>query len=491
MKNRLNIIKIFYALALIVLLFTAYHKPVKADIAPPEQPSGGNPVPDQASTKVRMMAETVLIEVISTTPSGSLGKAKVTANFTMLNLGETDEALKVRFPLVGPYGSSYGSKEIEDFKVSANGVALQFRRIESDFDGLYAGPWAEFSIAFPTGKEVPIQVTYLVEGEGEYPFIAFKYILHTGSGWNGTIGAADLIVRLPYEATPQNVILDTEIGWSTTTPGGVFSGREIRWRFEDFEPEFAQDFTISLVMPLVWRTVLREQDNLAANPQDGEAWGRLGKLYKETFFLRRGFREDTGGLELYRLSREAYERAVALLPEDALWQAGYADLLWNHWYWSERFKELPDYAELTQALQLIQRSLELSPRNEKALAVLDDIRYSYPEAVQEQGGEYILLHLTATPTMVPSPSLTPSLTATTPPTETPAPTLKPTYTLEPFSPSFTPKMPTPNLTSATPISKPKGILPVCGIGILAPLANLFRLRKPANKGSSVLGKLEK
>jgi hypothetical protein len=50
--------------------------------------------------------------------------------------------------------------------------------------------------------------------------------------------------------------------------------------------------------------------------------------------MRKGLREDDGGLELYELSVEAYETAVALLPEDALWHAGFADLLATHAYWT-------------------------------------------------------------------------------------------------------------------------------------------------------------
>ena len=488
MKHRSGKEKFFWILIILGLLMIAVFSPAMADIAPPEQPSGGNPAPENETTQVRMEAETVLIEVISATPSGSLGKARVTASFTMQNLGEEDETLMVRFPLTSTYGSYYGSKEIEDFKVSANGVPLQVRRIELDYDGSYAGRWAEFTITFPAGKEVKIQVTYLVEGEGEYPFIALKYILQTGAGWNGTIGTADLTVRLPYEANPQNVIFDTEIGWSTTTPGGILDGREIRWHLEDFEPDFSQNFSISLVMPSVWRAVLREQDNLANHPGDGESWGRLGKLYKESFFLRRGFREDAGGAELYRLSREAYQKAVTLLPEDALWLAGYADLLWNHWYYSEWFKDFPDYTEMTDVLQLLQRSRQIDPQNEKATSLLDDIRYAVPEAMQEENGEYILLLLTATPTAAPSPTVTPVPSATTAATVTPAPTdtpasaLPPTYTLPPKSPTFTPIVPTQVVSPTTmPVSKPKGPLTVCGVVLPVPLALFYWLRKEAHK----------
>jgi tetratricopeptide (TPR) repeat protein len=493
MKHRSWMNNFFWILIILVLLMVCFSQPTKADIAPPEQPAGGNPAPDLETTQVRMVAETVLIEVISATPSGSLGKARVTASFTMQNLGTQDENLQVRFPLTSLYGSSAGSREIEDFKANVNGVPLQVRRIESDYDGLYDGPWAEFPIAFPAGKEVEIEVTYLVEGDGEYPFIALKYIFHTGAGWKGTIGTANLTVRLPYEANPQNVIFDTEIGWSTTTPGGILDGREIRWHLEDFEPDFSQNFSISLVMPIVWRAVLREQDTLAKNPKDGEAWGRLGKLYKECFLLRRGFREDAGGEELYRLSRAAYQQALILLPEDALWMAGYADLLWNHWYYSERFKASPDYAELTDALQLLQRSRQIDPQNEKATSLLDDIRYAVPEAVQEVNGEYVLLILTVTPTAAPSftltqvPTTTLVATATPEPTATLVPTLAQTYTLQPKLATLTPILPTQVISPTTmPTSKPKGPLTVCGVVLPVPLACFYWLRKVAHKkGSSV------
>ena len=457
-------------LNLILLVFWLYlPTPVLADIAPPEQPPGGNPAPGMDATQVRMAAETVLIEVISATPAGSLGKAKVTAKFTMLNLGAENESLAVRFPLTSNYGSYYGYKELENFKASVDGVPLQIRKIESNYNERYTGPWAEFNVSFPSGKEVIIEVTYLVDGEGEYPFIALQYIFETGAGWNGTIGSADLIVRLPYEINRMNVIFDTEMGWSTTTAGGIVEGKDIRWHFDDFEPEASNNFSISLVMPSVWRALLREQDNLAQNPQDGEAWGRLGKLYKECFFLRRGFRGDGGGHELYQVSQEAYQKAVTLLPNDALWQAGFADLFWIHWYYSESFSDRPDYTEMIRALQLLQRSLEIDPANEKAITLLDDIRYSVPEAVKEENGQYILLLLTATPTAAPTLTNTPlPPTDTLAPTNTHEPTLQATLTPKPVKPTATKIEPIPTITTTPTKSASKPGLPVCGAAILVP-----------------------
>jgi tetratricopeptide (TPR) repeat protein len=494
MDRRIFLIKSTGCLLIICSLLIGNFRVGLADIAPPEQPPGGNPAPGVETTQVRMVDESVVIDVIPTTPEGTLGQAKVTAKFTMQNMGKESETLTVRFPLTSAYGTYYGTKEIANFKVKVNEESVPTHKIDSDYSGDYAGPWAEFTVTFPPGEEVEIEVSYYVDGMGEYPYIALKYILETGAGWNGTIGSADVIVRFPYEVNPQNVIFDTEIGWSTTTPGGTVDGKEIRWHFEDFEPDVASNFSISLVMPSVWRAVLREKENVIKNPQDGEAWGRLGKLYKEIYFLRRGYREDAGGQELYQLSQEAYQKAVALLPEDALWKAGFADLLWVHWYYSQWFMENPDYTEVIQALKLLQESLQLSPKNEKAISLLDNIRYAVPEAVKEENGQYILLLLTATPTIAPSQTSTIEPSATPKPTDTQAPTLRPTYTLQPAEPTSTEKPPvvTQALTESTTPTKPaattKPVLPVCGVVVLVPLIYLRRLRKLKQEDGSLVDK---
>jgi hypothetical protein len=469
---------------LIISLFLAGNFQVSlADIAPPEQPPGGNPDPGVETTQVRMINETVLFEVIPTTPQGSLGQAKVTATFTMQNLGTETERLAVRFPLTSSYGNYYGNKEITNFKAKINGDSVPTQVITSDYFGSYEGPWAEFTVLFPPGKDVKIEVSYYVEGMGEYPYIAFKYILETGSGWNGTIGSADIVVRFPYEANPENVIFDTEIGWSTTTSGGEIGGKEIRWHVEDFEPDISSNFSISLVMPSVWRAILREKDNLNKNSQDGEACGRLAKLYKDIYFLRKGFREDAGGQELYLMSQDAYQKATTILPRDALWKAGYADLLWVHWYYGQRFKENPDYSEVISALQLLRESINIDPKNEKAISLLDNIRYAVPEAVKEENGLYILLLLTSTPMVVstqtgtPEPSISPQSPATQTLTQIP------TDILRPASPTSTERLPPATqstmltITPTKPETARKPILPVCGVIVLIPLTYLFNKSK--------------
>ncbi|MEW6288036.1 MAG: hypothetical protein AB1509_17635, partial [Chloroflexota bacterium] len=317
----------------------------------------------------------------------------------------------------------------------------------------------------PAGQDVTIQVTYLIYGTGEYPFVSYSYIFHTGEGWKDTIGRADLIVRLPYEASPQNVILGETTGWSETTPGGRMDGNEIRWRFDDFEPTRENDFEISLVMPSVWQKVLNERTNVAANPNDGEAWGRLGKLYKEAFFYRRGFRQDAGGEELYRLSVEAYEKAVALLPDDGLWHAGFADLLAVHAYYVS-WEGGDATAEALRSMQEIHRALELAPNDPKVKEIAEKIYYFFPDAVNLLESGYDFLWLTATP--LPSPP-------------TIAPTLEPTATPEAESTPIATVSAVPTREASpnpTPVPSSAGS-PLCGSAVLIPLALVWLRRRRA------------
>ncbi|HEX6035856.1 MAG TPA: hypothetical protein VFY83_15565, partial [Anaerolineales bacterium] len=69
----------FIVLLLVLLVFPS---DVRADVAPPIFPPGSNPQPGAEITQVRMAAETVVIEVLKDTTPQSLGRARVTADFT-------------------------------------------------------------------------------------------------------------------------------------------------------------------------------------------------------------------------------------------------------------------------------------------------------------------------------------------------------------------------------------------------------------------------
>lgn len=453
-------------LPLIVVIFTAICFPleVRADVAPPANPPGANPAAGSEGTQVRMLAETVVLEIQPGSAAGSLGQAKVTADFIMRNLGSETEHMAVRFPLSADNGFG-GFPEIGNMRIEVNGRSVSTRRV-MEADPVWESelvPWAAFDVTFPPHQDVQIRVTYILQGSGESPFVAFKYIFHTGEGWKDTIGSADLIVRLPYEANPQNVIFDEHTGFSMTTPGGVLAGNEIRWRFENLEPTRENDFEISLVMPAVWQKVLNERKNVTSNPNDGEAWGRLAKLYKEMFFFRRGFRHDMGGQELYRSSVEAYESAVALLPKDALWHAGFADLLAVYAYYQQG-EGRDATAEALRSMQEIDIALGLAPNDSKVKEIAEKIYYFFPDAVEQLESGYNFLWLTATPLPpppIPVPAAeataTPETAPTSPATETTLPTLE-----APPSPTAIP---------------PGGENPLCGASMLIPVALVWLARR--------------
>jgi len=440
---------------ILVVIMLGVPVTVQADISPPSYPPGSNPEPETESTQVRMMAETVMIDVQAGAPANSLGRAKVTADFTMRNVGSAAESMGVRFPISSNNG--FGEfPEIKDLQIFVDNKSVTTRRI-SEPDPMWGSdsvPWSEFDVNFPPNTDVNIRVTYSLEGMGEYPYVAFFYIFHTGAGWQGTIGSADLIVRLPYAANPHNVIFDDQIGWSITTPGGVINGREVRWHFEDFEPEQSNDFQLSLVMPAAWQKVLDEQANVQKNPNDGEAWGRLGKINKEIQLYRRGFRAGASGDELYQLSIDAYEQAITLKPDDALWHAGLADLLAVHAYYEE-FAYAEAALDKLRAMQEINRALELAPNDPKVKEIAEMIYYLFVDSVEQTDNGYIFHWLTATPEL-PMPTL---------------PTLEPT---------LTPKATTPPLATETAVPDPAGETiptstpptaknPLCGSVLFIPL----------------------
>lgn len=452
-------------LAFLLLLFLLVPpSAVLADVAPPYFPPGANPQPDTETTQVRMAAETVLIDVQRDTRAGSLASARIRADFTLQNLGSVDEQLAVRFPISADNGRGE-FPEIADLVVRVNGRQVAWRR--ANYPALrYADvlvPWAEFDVQFPAGKDTLIQVVYTLQGTGYPPYTAFYYVLETGAGWKGSIGSADIILRLPYAATPQNVVLDMQIGWAFTTPGAVFEGNEMRWHFEDFEPGedgVVQNMEFALVSPAAWQAVLKAQQETNRSPGNGEAWGRLGRAYKQIFFMNKGYREDDGGRELYGLSLEAYQKCLEILPGDAQWHAGFADLLVSKSYW-ESWGQGPTTATL-RGIEEIHTALQLAPNDPKVQEIAASIHYMFPEAMPEMENGYDFPWLTQTPLF--------SL-----PTQTSVVAFAPlaTNTPEAATPTDTPEpsaSDTPAVVVTSPAAPPRSKSPLCSSAALAPVA---------------------
>ena len=437
-------------------------QPARADVAPPEMPPGSSLVPGAEATQVRMMTETVLLTVTGD-PADSAGAiAHTNATFTMQNLGGADEKMQVRFPLTFFNGNSDGFgnfPEIPEIAVKVNGKSVRTRREMQPFLNTNGAsyqerseiPWAVFDVTFPPAKDVVIEVSYTVHGYGYYPYEVFKYILETGAGWKDTIGVADVTVRLPYEVNQKNVWVagSEQSGFGESTAGAVMSGKEVRWHFENLEPTWENDIQAVIVTPSLWQSVLKETSTVARNPNDGEAWGRLGKAYKEILRQKHGeLRNDLGGQEMFQLSRQAYETCLAILPNDSLWHYGYADLLWSRYYFDVRLAQKDDTEGiLPLILSHLQAALAIDPRNQQARDLLTEISYSVDGAVQVDGDNFIFLGLTATP-LPPTPWEHPTETAFPTPTGFALPSTPAAHSV-------------PSVESAAPAETPAA-KPLCG-----------------------------
>ena len=347
-----------------------------------------------------MVAEKVVVEVYEDGLAEGLGKAGVTATFTMHNQGSESEIIQVRFPMSANDGwGNYPQITNVIVKVDEKTTQTSVASYAQPDRGSDAIPWVEFAVTFPPGETVLISVGYDLQGSGYYPYTAFYYLLETGAAWKDTIGSAEIILRLPYEANPLNVVQEFPIGWAETNRGAVFDGNEAHWFYENFEPEpysVVQNMEFVLVAPGAWRKVLVAQVAVKASPTDGEAWGRLAKAYKDLFLLGRGYREDVGGEELFRLSVEAYEQCLRLKPDDAQWRAGFADLLANRGYW-DSWASGPTY-DATRALEEIHVALKLAPNDAKVREIAQNISWLFPDGMTLSNSSYNFPWLTQTPT---------------------------------------------------------------------------------------------
>jgi len=276
------------------------------------------------------------------------------------------------------------------------------------------------------------------------------------------------------------VFIDASPGWGSTTPGMQISANELRWAFEDFEPQQENNISVAMVMPSAWMKVLVERQNVVRNPQDGEAWGRLAKLYKEMSRLRHGdTRPDPGGEELFQLSREAYQKAVTLLPEDALWHAGYADLLFEHYFWIENWQ--PQKSGLIEALKELDIAVQLRPFDPYIINLVEEVSYTLPEAVNGQGEEVVFLWLTVTPTLYPTeiplatqtPPITPTLVQ---------PSVTPTHSVSATSPPVTVTAEAVEVADNEPSQaseedSSKSRFPLCSSAILPLLVVVFWIKR--------------
>lgn len=447
-------------LMILPLALTETSTPARADVAPPPPPAGANLFPGVETTQVRMMSETVVISVAGTEP-GEAPYARVRAQFKMRNLGQDEEILQVRFPLnfLPDYMGNWQSceypleyPEIGDFSalIDEKAITVTTKTQKITDPGGTGGSvdvkcWAEFPVTFPVGKDVGIEVRYTVLGApglyGMHNNIQFYYLLASGAAWKDTIGSAEIILTTPYILSEKNLL-----GYQPES--GVVSGSEIRWRFENIEPQ--SNITAGLLDPGHWKLINQQVKAVSDNPQDGVAWAKLARAYRDAVIAEpSGFHGQLAGYEYYAQSLTAFNKAVNLRPDDVDLRIDYADLLIRN-----AFSPIAGDAEdihdsLVLAVKQLQRALEIHPNHPRAIELLQSLESweNAPQKIVDLSGarpNYLILTpggptRTAAPTQTRTPfppSLTPTPTWTRNPTRTLTITPTPSATV-PFK-TFTP-----------------------------------------------------
>jgi hypothetical protein len=262
--------------------------------------------------------------------------AEVQAVFTMTNPTTEDVSLNAWFPLASALQNVSWElnpdeivPRILSFQVAADGAPLDYSVSElpnpkgTDKPPL---PWASFPLTFPAGTDTNIQVNYLlplqVSVKGSE--LALYYIFQTGAGWDGSIGKAELILDLPYPASAETLarmdprtlglpyfMADPE----TVLPqDGVMVGNQAHWTWTDFEPGPQDDFSIWLVDPGLYQQLESARTAVQANPQDGQSWLNLARLYRSLATGAWGYPSVFAESYLSQ-GLEAYRKAAQLLPE--------------------------------------------------------------------------------------------------------------------------------------------------------------------------------
>ena len=305
---------------------------VWSDVAPPEEPFGGDVAPGD-TTMVQMVSEVVEITV----SEDELARedfeffrpvADVDASFEMLNQGDEDELLEVHFPL-NMYLFNYADwpvPEVSDFAVWVNGQEVSWTKVmlEHPLDETSdAIAWAVFEVAFPVGQEVGLEVSYVMPAVGYSPRATFNYIFQTGGGWFDVIGEADLIVNLPYAPS------ELTIAYPELLPeGGVIEGNQMRWHFEDLEPTEDDDFSITVMTPKMVKEIQEAEAAVLAEASFENLDALTDVFYQVMTYKGMFVDESWGGFV------PAYEEALmmmhALEPENREVRAKFAMALTLH-----------------------------------------------------------------------------------------------------------------------------------------------------------------
>lgn len=346
------------AFIIAIVLVLVFNQPALADMAPPEPAPGSDINPGQ-ETKVRMVAENVLMVIKEVSPDVYV--LEVNADFAMKNLGDTDEQMQARFPLENISGLGNGwtdlPTEVWDFRVSVNKSPVPTKVVEQTYqsNGIPIN-WAIFDVNFPTNQDVLVHVSYET-GIQNYDSPSFiEYIIGTGEGWYESIGSATITLRFPYAVSLANTLWFDSQSEGVIPENVVIIGKEIRWHWENYEPATDKTVRVAVVNPVQWQNILDLEYKTGNNPNDIDSVLELSRKYQRAGSNKEYISTST----LADLAEIAVQQALALHPNDIRLHLELAEI-YNERRWLE---EDPYTQKLQDELDVI---LELEPTNQRAL----------------------------------------------------------------------------------------------------------------------------
>lgn len=291
-----------------VLLFGAFFlfgAPAKADVGPPPIYSqGGILQTDAEATSVSMVAEDVTLKYGQPEGENSwdmVMPVHVTAHFTMRNTGTEDETLQVFFPsddsaFIGGWEGDYAV--ISNFTVNGQSIdASELGSVGAMINGesksINAYQWTE---RFPAGEDTEISISYDGASGKDYEVYYLTYVLGTGRGWKGPIGAGTITFELPDALASYSVVQEAPLQTENEFPFSV-SGSAITITFENYEPD--PDTTI--ILGVYDFDLVEQSEHLMSLP----------KNFQNTLSLAGVLRQLSGGPHCYFCTGEAATMAPA------------------------------------------------------------------------------------------------------------------------------------------------------------------------------------
>ena len=428
-------------LAVVTLAVLASMREARADMGPPEPPEGGAiGVDGEPSTYVRMVSEDVLVTV------GNY-RADVRATFNMLNMGEDEEILEVRFPAGynwrEPFegGDEYviWGLDIDSFVVNVDGERTDVA-IDNQPDELRV--WAIWQVIFPPGQPVKVEVAYRAPPDSWQPHSihVYEYILETGAGWYGTIGEGTVTFRMPYEINKDNMYDEPSPDYYS------IEGTDIIWQFADLEPTSNDNISVGILSPPLWSEWQVAEEAVAENPDSVSAHLRLA--YAMSSIAHDGGTACANMCEFGQKAVQEYalwlnvipnEYALQVIPDIVEYHLDYIDWMW-FLYDQDMF-----CTEVERVIALALTDKRVVENKDRWLiygmcsqGTPNPTATLYaPPGCDPQAGRCPPPTLTPTSTSRPTRTPGPTRTSTIAPTLTPTQMLTPTPNPQPPSPSLT------------------------------------------------------